>query len=129
MPSKINLGLVIANVLGITAYLYLSSRYTWAIPQERERGVYAVTGRALHLGRHHRADLGNVRLDQSNMGRHHNREKAVADRAPVVGGRLHVARCRRDRFRASLTVGGFGLRARRAFSHGASVRAWERSED
>ncbi len=44
MPSKINLGLVIANVLGITAYLYLSSRYTWAIPQERERGVYAVTG-------------------------------------------------------------------------------------
>ena len=44
MPSKVTLGLVIANVFGIAAYLYMSSRYTWAIPQEREGGVYAVTG-------------------------------------------------------------------------------------
>ena len=44
MPSKVNLGLVIANVLGITAYLYLTSRYAWAIPQEREHGVHTVTG-------------------------------------------------------------------------------------
>jgi len=44
MRSNIKLGLVIANVLGITAYLYLASRYAWAIPLEREHGVYTVTG-------------------------------------------------------------------------------------
>lgn len=44
MPSKLNVGLVIANVLGCTAFLYLASRYTWAIPEERAAGVYAVSG-------------------------------------------------------------------------------------
>lgn len=44
MPSKVSLAFVIANVLGVAVYLYLCSRYTWAIPEERAHGVYAVSG-------------------------------------------------------------------------------------
>ena len=35
---------MVANVLGIIVFLSLTSRYTWAIPQERQAGLYAVTG-------------------------------------------------------------------------------------
>lgn len=40
-----NVGLVIANVLGVATYLYLVSHMgVWYIPEERAAGIYSVTG-------------------------------------------------------------------------------------
>lgn len=41
MPRKVNLALLLANIVGAVIYLIASS-YSWALPQER--GLHAVTG-------------------------------------------------------------------------------------